>query len=167
MTISCSTCGGPNPSDFRQCEGCREKGRIRSQRYGRSSHGRARRREYERSVAKAKVRKRYLASEKGQAMLRRQSVSEPRRKSRARYMRTKKGAATRLRRYHSEKARHPEKIRARQALMSAIRRGRIQRQPCRICGARAEGHHRDYSRPLDVDWLCKAHHQAEHERKAS
>jgi hypothetical protein len=34
------------------------------------------------------------------------------------------------------------------------------------CGsAKSEGHHTDYSRPLDVVWLCKGHHLALHIQK--
>lgn len=51
------------------------------------------------------------------------------------------------------------------ALQSGIRRGLVQRQPCEVCGAdKVDGHHPDYSRPLDVVWLCRKHHLAEHRR---
>ena len=58
-----------------------------------------------------------------------------------------------------------EKIGARTDLNNAVRDGRIQRQPCRDCGSPdTHGHHHDYSRPLDVIWLCPEHHIAEHKR---
>lgn len=45
------------------------------------------------------------------------------------------------------------------ALNNAIRDGRLHRMPCAICGdAEVEGHHPDYSAPLDVVWLCNKHH---------
>lgn len=35
--------------------------------------------------------------------------------------------------------------------------------PCAVCGAKkVQAHHHDYSRPLDVEWLCFACHQAAH-----
>lgn len=35
--------------------------------------------------------------------------------------------------------------------------------PCSVCGAtRGEAHHDDYSKPLDVVWLCRTHHWARH-----
>jgi hypothetical protein len=41
--------------------------------------------------------------------------------------------------------------------------GELVPRPCRECGdRRVQAHHRDYSRPLDVDWLCFPHHRAEH-----
>lgn len=58
-----------------------------------------------------------------------------------------------------------EKIGARTALNNAIRDGRVVRGTCRDCGApEAHGHHHDYSKPLDVIWLCTEHHIAEHRR---
>lgn len=57
----------------------------------------------------------------------------------------------------------PAKFRARIALNSAVRRGLLSRQPCEVCGAeQVEGHHEDYSRPLDVRWLCSQHHRELH-----
>lgn len=56
---------------------------------------------------------------------------------------------------------NPEKYRARYAVSNAIRDGRLERQPCSACGdAKAEAHHTDYSRPLDVEWLCFTCHRA-------
>lgn len=39
-----------------------------------------------------------------------------------------------------------------------IRRGKIERKPCEVCGGIAQMHHDDYSKPLAVRWLCKKHH---------
>ncbi len=45
----------------------------------------------------------------------------------------------------------------------AIKSGKLARQPCCICGdPKVEAHHDDYSKPLDVRWLCKKHHDAVH-----
>jgi len=43
-----------------------------------------------------------------------------------------------------------------------LRRGRLKRRPCEVCGRRAEMHHEDYSRPLDVRWRCRRHHLEQH-----
>lgn len=39
------------------------------------------------------------------------------------------------------------------------KRGKLKRQPCLFCGARAvEKHHMDYDKPLQVLWLCRPCH---------
>lgn len=43
------------------------------------------------------------------------------------------------------------------------RRGKLERQPCAKCGSEdSQRHHEDYSKPLDVVWLCRACHIAHH-----
>src|SRR4030095_1753477 len=59
---------------------------------------------------------------------------------------------------------NPEKTRADRILNYAIKRGVVSKEPCWICGAeRVHGHHRDYSKPLQVIWLCHRHHMEEHQ----
>lgn len=41
-------------------------------------------------------------------------------------------------------------------------RGKLIAQPCEGCGAKAEKHHDDYAKPLQVRWLCRRCHLAEH-----
>jgi hypothetical protein len=58
---------------------------------------------------------------------------------------------------------NPQKRAAHKALEKALRLGEIIRAPCIVCGnPRAEGHHEDYARQLDVTWLCRTHHLARH-----
>ena len=60
-------------------------------------------------------------------------------------------------------AANPVRKRAQFAVNNALRDGRIKKQPCQCCGSETvEGHHPDYSRPLDVVWLCAAHHSELH-----
>jgi hypothetical protein len=43
-----------------------------------------------------------------------------------------------------------------------IRDGKLKRCPCTICGTtkHVHAHHKDYSKPLDVTWLCaRCHHR--------
>lgn len=61
------------------------------------------------------------------------------------------------------RAKNPDKYKARTALNNAVRGGRIKKMPCLVCGSLlSEGHHEDYSRPLEVTWLCFKHHREEH-----
>jgi hypothetical protein len=53
------------------------------------------------------------------------------------------------------------------AVSSAIREGRIVKQPCQKCGLeKAEAHHPDYSKPLEIEWLCRPCHMLEHGKTA-
>ena len=47
-------------------------------------------------------------------------------------------------------------------LNNAVRDGRVKPLPCLECGEKAEAHHPDYDRPLDVVWLCTTHHKQTH-----
>lgn len=59
--------------------------------------------------------------------------------------------------------RHPVEEAARRAVRAAVESGRLVRQPCEKCGAEiAQAHHDDYSKPLDVRWLCRLHHDEHH-----
>lgn len=60
-------------------------------------------------------------------------------------------------RYQTQaRARHPAKVAAWNAVARAVRAGRLVRKPCEVCESteRVEAHHHDYSKPLDVQWLC-------------
>lgn len=78
------------------------------------------------------------------------------------------------RKRNSERYKETEKIRrdrdrykerARRLLYKAITRGHMVRGPkCEICGieGKMEGHHKDYSKPLEVQWLCRICHRNKH-----
>jgi hypothetical protein len=59
-------------------------------------------------------------------------------------------------------SKNPEKGKARRTARAAVLRGDLTRQvKCQKCGGsskRIEGHHYDYSRPLDLIWLCHKCH---------
>lgn len=57
---------------------------------------------------------------------------------------------------------HPNRYAARNILNAALRDKKIEKWPCMVCGSASEAHHPDYDRPLDVVWLCDAHHKQAH-----
>ena len=65
---------------------------------------------------------------------------------------------------HTEKTRewrkrNPEKYAAHIATNNALRNNKLEKKPCEVCGdPKSQAHHQDYSKPLDVIWLCHQHH---------
>jgi hypothetical protein len=60
-------------------------------------------------------------------------------------------------------AANPDKRRAHHAVQNEIEQRRMLRMPCQICGAeRTDAHHADYSKHLEVRWLCRSCHLREH-----
>lgn len=62
---------------------------------------------------------------------------------------------------------HPEARRAHSRVAWALRSGQLERGPCEQeatgeCSGLVHAHHDDYSKPLDVRWLCSVHHAKEH-----
>lgn len=66
--------------------------------------------------------------------------------------------------YHYKKLqveRYPERVRARRLVYNAIKSGKLIKTVCEYEGCEeteVQGHHEDYSKPLEVNWLCKKHH---------
>ena len=59
--------------------------------------------------------------------------------------------------------RNPDKAAAWLAVADALEDGTLIKQPCEVCGEKkVHGHHDDYSKPLEVKWLCDKHHKALH-----
>lgn len=56
------------------------------------------------------------------------------------------------------------KTKAHREVGYAIQTGKLVRQPCERCGTTEHvvAHHEDYSKSLDVVWLCKHHHKERH-----
>ena len=115
---------------------------------------------------------------------------ESRKKSQEKYNKSEKGRASqaRYRERHREKLRvrwrewyhankdrelarqrrrrvtEKEKHYAREQLAYAVKTGKITKGACEVCETdkRIEGHHPDYSKPLEVNWLCTPHHKKLH-----
>lgn len=70
---------------------------------------------------------------------------------------------SRQERYRNYDRNNKDKRAAYDAVKYALQHGRLTKEPCAICGStRSQAHHEDYSRPLDVVWLCSQHHMARH-----
>lgn len=57
----------------------------------------------------------------------------------------------------------PGYMAAHNAIARALKKGTIVKMPCAMCGSiMSVAHHDDYTKPLDVMWLCTIHHKARH-----
>ena len=78
------------------------------------------------------------------------------------YHKTAKGRDVLYQSIKAYRQRFPERQRARQILQYHLRKGKVVKLPCR-CGARdVQAHHPDYSKPLEVVWLCSTCHGEAH-----
>jgi hypothetical protein len=68
--------------------------------------------------------------------------------------------------YREYRRMNPEKTRVRTITSNAIRDGKLVKTPCRDCNTSVniEAHHPDYTKPLEVIWLCKPHHMQLHRK---
>ena len=58
---------------------------------------------------------------------------------------------------------HTDHYESRAITNTAIRKGVIKRLPCEVCGEeKSQAHHPDYSKPLEIKWLCHLRHRAIH-----
>lgn len=71
-------------------------------------------------------------------------------------------------RYYKRMREEPEKMRARGAVTNAVYKGKIKKpDACMDCRRKVKrnvlmGHHEDYSKPLDVIWVCSPCHWQRH-----
>lgn len=48
----------------------------------------------------------------------------------------------------------------------ALRKGYLKYEPCEVCGLEdAQAHHDDYTKPLNIRWLCSWHHAEHHKNE--
>ena len=66
------------------------------------------------------------------------------------------------------RAKYPNKYKAHGMVARAIRSRKLFKEPCEVCGgAEVHAHHDDYAKPLNVRWLCPAHHKEWHTKNGS
>ncbi len=80
---------------------------------------------------------------------------------------TPKGRQYQKRAQVERRARQPEKYHAVSEISWRVQFGYLKKGPCEICRTKEdiEAHHDDYTKPLDVRWLCKKHHLEQHGHK--
>lgn len=79
------------------------------------------------------------------------------------YQATPEGKAARQRAQKKWTQANPEKRRAQWAVSNALRDGKLVKGTCVFageggCKGRIEAHHPDYTKPLEVAWVCSGHH---------
>lgn len=59
---------------------------------------------------------------------------------------------------------HGDKYKAHYTVYNALKSGLLKKEPCGRCRTtkNVHAHHEDYSRPLNIVWLCQAHHRERH-----
>ena len=85
--------------------------------------------------------------------------------ARREYIATEAGKRAKKRAVDAYNKRHPMRYAAHVITSNAIRDGRlIQASNCSVCNSneKIEGHHDDYTKPLEVRWLCEACHKEWH-----
>ena len=91
------------------------------------------------------------------------SMRQDRVAAREAYIRTDAGKAAKKRASDAYIDRNPIKAQAHNAVSNAVRDGKLTKLPCEVCGkTRAQAHHDDYGKPLEVRWLCTTHHAEWH-----
>lgn len=84
--------------------------------------------------------------------------------ARARYAKTDAYAESHDNSARKYRRKNPVKYRAHSIVSNAIRDKKLFREPCEICGSidSIHAHHDDYAKPLNIRWLCAAHHKQWH-----
>lgn len=156
MNILCKKCGLIKPSsDFyssqNDCKECTKK-RVKERRAANADYYREFDRERAHLPHRVEARKAYAATDKGK---------EARRRAQAAYL--KRSPEKRKESIKKWIDANREKRKAHNDVLLALYHGTLKPAPCESCGATpTQAHHDDYSRPLDVRWLCIPCHVAHH-----
>ncbi|KKL75825.1 hypothetical protein LCGC14_2051050 [marine sediment metagenome] len=94
--------------------------------------------------------------------------SEPGKEVRQKYRQSGAGRESSRRSNQKRRLLHPEKAKANDAVRSMVRAGKIT-QPflCERCfkECKPEAHHPDYTKPMEIEWLCRPCHIETHKEK--
>lgn len=78
------------------------------------------------------------------------------------YLRTEKGKSVAKASREKFVKKHPLALKAHREVHNALKTGLLTYCDCVFCGQKAQAHHPDYTKPLDVIWLCTIHHKQIH-----
>lgn len=96
-------------------------------------------------------------------LVRRSNNREDYRAKERAYLKTDKGREIAKRNAIKNKLFRPLAYKAVILANKAVKRGILKKQPCVYCGEKkAQKHHPDYTKPLEVIWLCSIHHKQLH-----
>jgi ribosomal protein S27AE len=91
------------------------------------------------------------------------SNDEYRKVQREIYAQTEEGKLASNKAKAEYRKRNPVKAKAHAIVARNIRSGKLFQCPCEVCGSSiVVAHHDDYLKPLNVRWLCQAHHKQWH-----
>ena len=119
-------------------------------------------------ACKLELCRKYRKTDKGRAVEERRRNTKKRKIYLEEYYQSdkyKERVRSRNKRYYKK---NQNKILAHRKLNNLIRVGKLVKpQECFECGAvaRLDAHHEDYSKPLDVVWLCRSCHLKKHKRR--
>lgn len=81
-------------------------------------------------------------------------------KASKKYANSKKGKQSKSR----WREKNPNKLYSHGVVAYRVKTGELVKQPCEFCGSlNVHAHHDDYSKPLEVRWLCPLHHKQWHD----
>jgi hypothetical protein len=78
------------------------------------------------------------------------------------YIKSKKGKESRKKANKKWNSLNKEKTIVHNKIKDLVYRGIITPKPCVKCGKKAQAHHEDYLKPLEITWLCPKHHGERH-----
>ncbi len=119
---------------------------------------------------RAKTQLAYTRTDEGRRVLLsyRHSHKKEKREHQKLYQQTEVGKEAYRKNSRRQRLRFPKRTNAVRVLNHAVQDGKFGRSVfCEECGlpTKTEGHHEDYSKPLNVNWLCRKCHTETHKEK--
>jgi hypothetical protein len=114
---------------------------------------------------KNEINLRYYHGEKGKQTVYEYNRSERGKNMIKKYFKTERGKQKNLEFGKIQRKKFPIKTYAREKFIYAVKKGNIKRENCQLCEKIGHGHHPDYLKPFEVNWLCPKHHSMIHKNE--